>query len=102
LCWIHDPDQTEATAQARAAGASKGAKVKALKGRRRRLDTHEGLAAFLSGIIHDVAEAKLDAEIARTVIYGCAVMRHLAEHGLERRLAEVERQLAVAVRSRHP
>ena len=94
LCWSHDPRQAEAAAEARAAGASKGAKVKALHGRRRRLDTHAGLAAFLTGLIHDVVEGRQDPDVARVVIYGCSVMRRLAEHALERRLAEVERLLA--------
>jgi hypothetical protein len=96
LCWSHDPRQAEAARQAWARGASRGAKLKALRGRRRRIDTHAGLASFLSGVIHDVVEGKLDADAARTIIYGCAVMRHLAEHSIERRLAEVERQLASA------
>ena len=94
LCWSHDPRQAEVAAQARAAGASKGAKVKALHGRRRRLDTHAALASFLTGVIYDLAEGRQDPDVARVVIYGCSVMRQLAEHSLERRLAEVERLLA--------
>ena len=94
LCWSHDPRQAEAAAQARAAGAAKGGKLRALRGRRRKLDSHAGLAAFLTGVIHDVAEGRQDPDTARVVIYGCSVMRQLAEHSLERRLAEVERLLA--------
>jgi len=94
LCWSHDPRQAEVAARARAAGASKGAKVKALHGRRRRLDTHGGLAIFLNGVIHDVLEGKIDGDTARAVIYGCALMRQLNEHAVEKRLAEVERLLA--------
>lgn len=96
LCWVHDPRQAEAGRQARAAGASKGAKVKALNSRRRRIDTHAGLAAFLSDVIHNTAEGKLDVDTARTVIYGCSVMRHLADHELVKRLEAVERQLGMA------
>lgn len=94
LCWSHDPRQAEVAKQARAAGASKGAKVKALNGRRRRLDTQSGLSIFLSGVIHDVLEGKIDTDTARTVIYGCAVMRQINERSVEQRLAAVERLLA--------
>jgi len=94
LCWSHDPRQADAAAAARAAGASKGAKVKALHGRRRRLDSHGGLAAFLTALVHDVVEGKVDPDVARTAFYGCSILRQLAEHGLEKRLAEVERLLA--------
>ena len=94
LCWSHDPRQVEIAARARAEGATKGGKLRALHGRRRRLDSHAALAAFLTGIIYDVAEGRQDPDVARTIIYGCSVMRQLAEHGLERRLAEVERLLA--------
>jgi hypothetical protein len=81
-------------AEARARGASKGARVKALNGRRRRLDTHGGLSIFLTNLVHDVVEGKQDPDVARTAMYGCSILRQLAEHGLEKRLAEVERLLA--------
>lgn len=100
LCWVHDPRQAEVAARARADGASKGAKVKALNGRRRRIDTHAGLAIFLSEIIHKVAEGKLDTDTARVVMYGCSVMRYLADHEVERRLSEVERKLETATSAR--
>src|SRR5215212_3422973 len=77
LCWSHDPRQAEAAREARAAGASKGARVKNLNQRRRRLDTHGGLSIFLNNVIHDVLEGKLDSDTARTVIYGCALMRQI-------------------------
>lgn len=96
LCWVHDPRQAEVAAKARAAGASKGAKVKALNSRRRKLDTHAGLAEFLGDIIHKTAEGEIDNETARTVIYGCSVMRHLADHQLVKRLEEVEARLGLA------
>ena len=94
MCWSHDPRQAETAARARAEGAAKGGKIKALHGRRRRLDTHTGLVIFLTNVVHDVLEGKLDSDTARTVIYGCGLLRQLAEHSLERRLAEVERLLA--------
>ena len=91
-CFMHgDP---AAAAAARSRGATTAGKLRALRGKRRRLDSHAGLAAFLTGIIYDVAEGRLDPDVARVIIYGCSVMRQLAEHALEHRLAEVERLLA--------
>lgn len=94
LCWSHDPRQAEVAREARAAGASKGAKVKALNGRRRRLDGHGGLAQFITALVYDVVEGRQDPDVARVALYGCSILRQLAEHGLEKRLAEVERLLA--------
>jgi len=94
LCWSHDPRQAEAASAARVHGARKANTVRSLKAKRRRLDTHRGLAIFLNDVIHDVLEQKLDSDTARTVIYGCGLMQRLNEHGIEKRLAEVERLLA--------
>lgn len=96
MCWSHDPGQAEVAAQARARGASKGATVKNLNARRRRLDTAGGLSIFLTNLVHDVVEGKVEPDTARVAIYGCSVLRQLAEHGVEKRLAEVERLLASA------
>lgn len=94
LCWSHDPRQAERAAQARSHGGVKGSKLKALHGRRRRLDSQGALAQFVSDLVYDVVEGKQDPDVARTALYGCSILRQLAEHGLEKRLAEVERLLA--------
>lgn len=94
LCWSHDPKQAEAAAVARSNGARKANKVRSLNGRRRRLDNQDALARFITDLVHDVVEGKKDPEIVRTAFYGCSILRQLAEHGLEKRLAEVERMLA--------
>jgi hypothetical protein len=94
LCWSHDPRQAEAAREARAAGASKGARVKNLHARRRRLDTHGGLAQFITSLVYDVVEGRQEPDVARTALYGCSILRQLAEHNLEKRLADVERLLA--------
>jgi hypothetical protein len=65
-----------------------------LHGQRSRLDRHEALALFVSNLVHDVVERRQDPDIARAALYGCSILRQLAEHSLERRLAEVERLLA--------
>ncbi len=71
-----------------------------MNGHRRKIDTHAGLATFLSGVIYDVAEGKLDTDTGRAVMYGCSVMRYLADHEVERRLIEVERKLEAATAAR--
>ena len=98
-CVMHDPEQAAAVAAARARGGTVAAKLRALHGRRRRLDTHAGLAAFVTNLVYDVAEGRADPDVARAALYGCSILRQLAEHNVERRLAEVERLLA-AVRAR--
>ena len=90
-----DAAKAEATAKARAAGASKGAKLKALHGRRRRLDSQAALGQFVTDLVYDVVEGKQDPDVARCALYGASILRQLAEHGIERRLAEVERLLAM-------
>lgn len=95
LCWVHDPRQAEAARRARAAGASKGAKLKALHGRRRRLDTHAALVKLVAEVAHDILGGKLDPDVARAALYAISIQRQLLEaHGYEQRLADVERRLA--------
>ena len=93
-CLAHDPERRDEVAEARRRGGERGGKLKALHGRRRRLDTHAGLAQFITGLVYDVVEGRQDPDVARTALYGCSILRQLAEHGLEKRLAEVERLLA--------
>lgn len=91
---MHDPARRDEVAAARRRGGVSSTKLRALKGKRRRLDTHSGLSIFLNNVIHDVLEGKLDGDTAKVVIYGCSLMRQLNERDVERRLAEVERLLA--------
>jgi len=76
--------------------------LKALHGRRRRLDSPSALAAFLSGLIHDLAEGRVEPDLAKVIFYGCSVQRgvvELAERAdVERRLVEVERMIELARR----
>ena len=98
LCWSHDPRQAEAAARARAEGGAKASRLRSLEGKRRRLDSPRALAGFLSTLIHDALEGKVDADLARTVGYLAAVQVKAVELAqrseLEARLAEVERLLA--------
>jgi hypothetical protein len=68
-CWSHDPSRADEVRAAR----SKGGKLCALQGRRRRLDSPSAVVAFLSNLVYDVAEGRQDAEIAKTLAYALNV-----------------------------
>jgi hypothetical protein len=93
LCWNHDPARADEVRAAR----SKGGTLCALQGRRRRLDSPAAVVAFLSSLVHDVADGALDGEPAKVLVYALSVQLkaiELAEQSAGRRLvAEVE-QLA--------
>ena len=74
LCWSHDPRQAERAARARSQGGSKGSKLKALHGRRRRLDSQGALGAFVSNLVYDVVEGRQDPDVARAALYGCSIL----------------------------
>jgi len=93
LCWVHDPRQAEAAARARAAGASKGGTLRALNGRRRRLDTAAALVTFTAAVVQDVLAGTVEPDVARAVLYGISIQRQLVEVAeLERKLTDLERQ----------
>ena len=77
--------------------------LRAIEGRRWKLDSPRALAAFLSGLIHDTLEGKVDADLARTVGYLAAVQTKVIEQAgqsdVEQALAEV-RQLVAEARRR--
>jgi hypothetical protein len=60
---MYDPKRRDEVAAVRLRGAVKANKLRFLNGRRRRLDNHAGLAAFVTGIVYDVA---------RTALYGAS------------------------------
>jgi hypothetical protein len=93
-CFPHNPANAGRMREARSAGASAGGRLRSLHGKRRRLDSHAGLALFVTNLVYDVVEGTQDPDVARAALYGCSILRQLAERSLERRLAEVERILA--------
>ena len=91
LCWSHDPRQAEVAAQARAAGASKGGKLRSLHGHRSRLSTVPELVRFVATLVHRTIEGELDVNVARCVFYGLSLQKNLVElSDLERRLGALE------------
>jgi len=85
---------------ARQRGGAAASKLRALAGRRRKLTSAGALVDFVSGVIHDTLEGRVEVDIARTCLYGASIQRALIQAGdLEQRLAVVEAQL-VARRTR--
>ena len=75
-------------------------KLRSLRGKRVKLDTAAGLVRFTAGVVQDALDGRLDADIARVVLYGVSIQRTLVETAdHERRLAELERRHAQAGRA---
>ena len=94
FCVMHDPELADKVARARARGGTVAAKLRILHGKRARLDTTSALVRFTAEVVQDTLAGTVEPDVARTVLYGCSILRQLAEHSLDKRLAEVERILA--------
>jgi hypothetical protein len=94
-CWNHDP----ALAEERQAARSKGGSLRALQGKRLKLDTPAALVRFVAGVMQDVVQAKLPPEHARAALYGASIQQRLLETSdLERRLTALEQAAAAGPR----
>jgi hypothetical protein len=86
-CWNHDPER----AGERHAAQSKGGKLRALQGRRRRLTTPAALLAFVDRLIWDAIDGKYDPKLVNAVTAAVNTQRALLEQAdLEQRLAALE------------
>ena len=93
-CFPHDPERSAEMQAARTKGQERAAKLRVLRGKRRRLEHAGQLSRFLSDLIQDVLAARVNVDLARTAIYGAAVLRQTVETAeLERRLEALEAQL---------
>ena len=103
VCIMHAPDMAEKIAAARMKGGSVAAKLRMLQGRRLRLDSPAALVKFTGGLLQDALAGTVDADIARTVLYGVSVQLKAVEltqrADVEQMLAEV-RQLTAEARRR--
>jgi len=80
--------------RARAVGASKGGKVKALKSHQPRFDTPKALIRFVGLILGGVLSGRIAPDVARCIFYGISIQRQLIEASdIERRLEALEAQL---------
>jgi hypothetical protein len=88
-CFMHgDP---AAAAAARSRGSVQAGRLRSLEGKRRKLDSPRALAAFVSTLIHDALEGKVEADLARTIGYLAAVQTKVIEQA---RQSDVETMLA--------
>ena len=98
-CLTHDPARADEVAAARSRGGIVATKLRALQGRRRRLESAGALTRFMGGLIQDLLDGRVDPDVARAATYAVSVQRQLieaADH--EKRLAELERRYQQAGR----
>jgi hypothetical protein len=94
-CLSHDPERIEQLHDARSRGAVSAGRLRALKGRRRKLESAGALTKFMGGLIQDILDQSVDVDTARAVTYAVAVQRQLIERSdLEQRIARIEREQA--------
>jgi len=91
VCLSHAEDLAEKVAAARARGGTAAAKVRLLQGRRLRLDSPAALVKFTGSLLQDALAGTVDADVARTVLYGVSVQLKAVEMV---RAADVEAMLA--------
>src|SRR5687768_13925818 len=89
-CRVHSPEYAAAVQADRVRGGRAAGRLRSLEGKRRRLDNPAALAVFLSGLIHDTMEGKVDAELAKVIAYTVSVQRAVVELAQK---ADVERRL---------
>ena len=87
LCWHHDPERAEE----RRAACVRGGKVKAIKGRRPKLDDAAGLLRFNADLVHRLLGGELETDVVRVVVNALNLQRQLIESSeIEARLAALE------------
>ena len=90
-CRAHDPARQVEVQAARRRGGATAAKLRALEGRRSKLDTPAALVRFVGTLVQDVVSGTVEPDVARVALYGCSIQRQLLETSdLEARLSELE------------
>jgi hypothetical protein len=91
FCLSHDPTRQDAVREARARGGAAASKLRALEGRRARMDTPAALVRFTGRLIQDVLDGTTPVDVGRAALYGVSIQRQLVETSeLERRIAALE------------
>ena len=102
LCWVHDPAWAERARAGRALGAVQAGKLRRIEGQRRKLDSPRALAGFLSSLVHDLVEGRVEPDLVRTVAYAlsvqCKIIDLARTADVEQTLIEVRQLLAEARR----
>jgi hypothetical protein len=91
VCLSHAEDLADKLARARALGGSAAAKVRALQGKRLRLDSAGALLRFNANLAQDTLSGSVDPSVSKAVSYAIGNQLRLLEAGeLERRLRALE------------
>jgi hypothetical protein len=90
-CRMHDPERADEVQASRLRGVRQANRLRAIEGRRRKLDHPKALSGFLSSLIHDALEGKVEADLARTIGYLIMVQTKVVDQA---RQSDVEAMLA--------
>jgi len=95
-CLTHTPELRGQVEAARRRGGTVAMKLRVLQGKRQKLDAPRALIKFVSDVMQDVLAGTIEPDVARAALYAVSIQRTLIESsGLEARLTEIERQLAL-------
>jgi len=98
---MHDPERAAEVQMSRAKGGAHASKLRAIAGRRSKLDSPRALLAFTATLIHRTVERELEPDVARCAFYGLSLQRQLVESSeLEQRIAALEAQAPARGRRR--
>ena len=101
-CVSHDPAMAAMVKAAQLKGGTAAAKLRMLQGKRLRLDSPAAVVKFTSNVVQDCLAGTIEVEIARTTLYGIAILLKSIEQArasdVETALADVKRLVAEARR----
>ena len=90
-CRVHSPQHAALVAADRVRGGRSASRLRALKGRRPKLDTPRALVKFVADLAQDTLSGAVEPDVSRAVAYCVSLqMRLLEASDLERRVAELE------------
>jgi hypothetical protein len=91
FCVTHEPSLEAARREACRRGGTAAAKLRALQGRRLKLDSPAALLKFNASLCQDTLSGSVDPSVSKAVSYALANQLKLLETSeLERRLGELE------------
>ncbi len=94
-CRVHAPEYAAAVQADRVRGGQMAGRLRAIEGKRKRLDSPRALVKFLSDVAVNTLSGSIDPSVSRAVVYAVATLRQTMESAdLEQRLARLEQQLA--------
>jgi hypothetical protein len=94
-CLAHDPERQAELPGVRAKGAAASNKLRAIKGRRQKLDSAPALLRFVGSLVQDVLDGTVSPDVARAALYGVSIARQLVETSdLDARISALEEKAA--------